>query len=211
MPHYFDEAPGSPSAERRITLDLDGRPLTLATDRNVFSHGRLDAGTALLVHEAPAPPAAGAFLDLGCGAGAIALALAVRAPGGEVWAIDVNERARALCAANAAANGLTNVTVAAPDDVPAEVRFDLVWSNPPIRVGKPALHALLTTWLDRLAPDGRAVLVVHKHLGSDSLHRWLEASGWPTRRLTSAHGYRLLAVDRRDLSLARRVDGDAHA
>ena len=108
------------------------------------------------------------------------MALARRAPGVAVWAVDVNERARALCAANAAANGLTNVVVAAPDEVPADVRFDVIWSNPPIRIGKPALHELLTSWLDRLTPTGRAVLVVHKHLGSDSLHRWLVDQGWPT-------------------------------
>ena len=84
--------------------------------------------------------------------------------------------------------------VAAPDDVPADVTFATIWSNPPIRIGKPALHELLTRWLGRLAPDGRALLVVHKHLGSDSLHRWLDAEGWPTTRLGSAKGYRLLDV-----------------
>ena len=87
----------------------------------------------------------------------------------------MNERRRALCAANAAANGITNVVVRAPDEVPADVRFDAIWSNPPIRIGKPALHELLTTWLGRLTPDGRAALVVQKHLGSDSLQRWLNA------------------------------------
>jgi 16S rRNA G1207 methylase RsmC len=134
------------------------------------------------------------LLDLGCGAGPIAITLARRAPGARVWAVDVNERARALCAANAERNGLTNVTVAAPGDVPVDVRLATIWSNPPIRIGKAALHELLAQWLRRLAPDGRAVLVVHKHLGSDSLQRWLVAQRWPTRRLTSAKGYRLLEV-----------------
>ena len=110
-----------------------------------------------------------------------------------MWAVDVNERARALCAANAAANGVA-VTVCAPEDVPSDVRFDVIWSNPPIRIGKAALHELLLTWLRRLTPDGHAVLVVQKHLGADSLHRWLTAEGFPTRRLASAKGYRLLQV-----------------
>ncbi len=114
-----------------------------------------------------------------------------------MWAIDVNDRARALCAANAAANGIDNVTVVAPDDVPGDVRFGTVWSNPPIRIGKPALHDLLVRWLDRLTPEGRAVLVVQKHLGADSLHRWLTEQGWPTTRLASSKGYRLLDVQRR--------------
>jgi 16S rRNA (guanine1207-N2)-methyltransferase len=194
MPHYFDESPATASGEATVHVELPDTSFTLRTDRGVFSHGRLDAGTALLLRDAPAPPAAGEALDLGCGAGPIAMTLARRAPGVRVWAVDVNERARDLCASNATANGLRNVVVAAPGDVPADVRFDVIWSNPPIRVGKPALHELMSAWLDRLTPSGRAVLVVQKHLGSDSLQRWLTEQGWPTTRLTSAKGYRLLDV-----------------
>ena len=72
--------------------------------------------------------------------------------------------------------------------------FDLIWSNPAIRVGKAALHEMLRTWLDRLTPDGRAVLVVQRHLGADSLAAWLNDEGWPTERLASRRGYRLLDV-----------------
>jgi 16S rRNA (guanine1207-N2)-methyltransferase len=72
------------------------------------------------------------------------------------------------------------------------VRFATVWSNPPIRVGKAELHSMLTTWLGRLAVGGTAVLVVQKHLGADSLTRWLNESGWPTRRLQSRASFRLL-------------------
>jgi 16S rRNA (guanine1207-N2)-methyltransferase len=194
MPHYFDESPATGSAEATVHVELPGTSFTLRTDRGVFSHGRLDAGTALLLRAAPPPPPTGAALDLGCGAGPIAVALAGRAPAARVWAVDVNERARALCASNAAANGRTNIVVAAPDDVPADVRFDVIWSNPPIRIGKAALHELLVGWLSRLTPAGRAVLVVQKHLGADSLQRWLIEQGWPTVRLASSKGYRLLDV-----------------
>jgi 16S rRNA (guanine1207-N2)-methyltransferase len=192
--HYFDQRPAAASAETVVTVALPDTSFTLRTDRGVFSHGRLDPGTELLLRKAPAPPGQGQLLDLGCGAGPIALTLARRAPGATVWAIDVNERARALCTANADANGITNLVTRAPDDVPGDVRFDAIWSNPPIRVGKVALHELLTTWLARLSPDGRAVLVVQRHLGADSLHRWLTEQGWPTTRLASARGYRLLDV-----------------
>jgi 16S rRNA G1207 methylase RsmC len=194
MSHYFDEAPATGSAEVVVTVNVPGASFTMRTDRGVFSHGRLDAGTELLLRAAPAPPATGTLLDLGTGSGAIALTLAARSPRATVWAVDVNERARALCAANALDNGLANVRVAGPDDVPADVSFDAIWSNPPIRIGKPAVHALLSRWLRRLATGGDALLVVHKHLGSDSLQRWLIEQGWPTERLTSARGYRLLRV-----------------
>jgi 16S rRNA (guanine1207-N2)-methyltransferase len=194
MSHYFDEVPGAASAESVVAVDLPDTSFELRTDRGVFSHGRLDAGTATLLRRAPAPPARGDLLDLGCGAGPIALTMARRAPAAAVWAIDVNERARALCAANATANGIGNVFVRAPDEVPADVRFGAIWSNPPIRIGKDALHELLANWLGRLTDEGRALLVVQKNLGSDSLQRWLIDQGWPTTRLASARGYRLLDV-----------------
>jgi 16S rRNA (guanine1207-N2)-methyltransferase len=177
----------------------------------VFSADRVDAGTRLLLQEAPGPTAAmGNLCDVGCGYGPIALTLASRSPASRVWAVDVNERALALCAENAEANELDNVRpvlidpdgaalAGDPGDVAAlgDIRFDGIWSNPPIRIGKPALHALLTTWLDRLAPDGHAWLVVQRHLGADSLAEWMQSQGWATTRLVSRAGYRLLEVSPR--------------
>ena len=196
MGHYFDEQPDAPSMPRDVDLWLPDMSLTLTTDRGVFGYDQIDAGSKLLLLKAPVPPPTGNLLDLGCGVGTIALPMARRAPDATVWAVDVNSRARELCAGNATANGISNVRVAAPDDVPADVSFDCIWSNPPIRVGKPALHELLLTWLGRLAPTGYAVLVVHKHLGADSLQRWLTEQGHPTERLASSSGYRILHTTR---------------
>ncbi|MEY4340082.1 MAG: hypothetical protein RLZ14_1932 [Actinomycetota bacterium] len=190
--HYFDEEPTTESAPREVTLLLPDGSLQLTTDRGVFGYDRIDQGTKLLLLKAPQPPDHGHLLDLGCGTGAIALTLARRAPNATVWAVDVNERARDLCRANAVRNSIENIRVAAPDDVPDDIRFATVWSNPAIRIGKPALHAMLLRWLGRLAPGGSAVLVVHKHLGSDSLQAWLERQGFPTQRRASSSGYRIL-------------------
>ena len=192
--HYFDPEPAGASRPRRFDLALPDVTLRLTSDRGVFSGDRVDPGTKYLLLEAPHPPAEGDLLDLGCGYGPIALALAARSPGATVWAVDVNARARGLTEANAREAGLDNVVVAAPDDVPPDVRFAGLWSNPPVRIGKAALHDLLSAWLERLAPDARAWLVVQKHLGSDSLARWLGEQGWTVTRLGSRVGYRLLEV-----------------
>jgi 16S rRNA (guanine1207-N2)-methyltransferase len=191
--HYFDRQPDVASAPRTVPLVLPDLSVTLTTDRGVFARDAVDPGTKLLLLEGPPPPAGGDLLDLGCGYGPIAVALARRAPGARVWAVDVNRRALDLCAANAAAAGV-EVRALSPEEVPADVRFAGIWSNPPVRIGKTALHELLGTWLDRLAPEGLAALVVHRHLGADSLAGWLEAEGWPTTRTGSRMGYRLLEV-----------------
>jgi 16S rRNA (guanine1207-N2)-methyltransferase len=190
--HYFDESPQSRSDERTIDVVLPDVSFSMRTDRGVFSHGRLDTGTAILLRGAPPPPPDGTFVDLGCGAGPIALTLAMRSPLATVLAVDVNERARSLCRENAARLGLTNVTVSHPEEVHLDLGVDLIWSNPPIRVGKPALHAMLQTWLGRLGRAGSAILVVQRNLGADALDRWLRANGHPTARLASRAGYRLL-------------------
>ncbi len=193
--HYFSAHPRTAHRPGQVRVILPEVYLELATDAGVFSPGRLDPGTRLLLEASPAPPAAGNVLDLGCGYGPVACVLAARSPGSCVWAVDVNERALGLCARNARAAGLENVRCVPPGDASLPARFAGIWSNPPVRIGKDALHALLSSWLDRLDPAGHAYLVVGRNLGADSLHRWLEGQGWPVTRLAARSGYRLLQVD----------------
>jgi 16S rRNA (guanine1207-N2)-methyltransferase len=195
---YFDAQPAVPSRPGSVRLTLPDVDLELGTDRGVFSSQRIDAGTELLLRDHARPdPAARTLADIGCGYGPIALTLAVRAPGATVWAVDVNERALDLCRANAARHGVGDrVHAVTPDQVPGDVAFDALWSNPPIRAGKAHLHELLERWLARLGPGGDARLVVQKHLGADSLAKWLTGEGWAVERLASRAGYRILRVAR---------------
>jgi 16S rRNA (guanine1207-N2)-methyltransferase len=194
---YFEPEPAVGSRRRTVELVLPDVRLELQTDRGVFAAAAVDPGTKLLLLDSAQPPDdAAPLLDLGCGYGPIALTLARRAPESRVWAVDVNRRARDLCATNAKTNGITNIKVVAPDDVPDDVRFAGIWSNPPIRIGKQALHDLLLAWLARLDDAAHAWLVVQKHLGADSLARWLTESGWTTARHASRAGYRVLDVSR---------------
>lgn len=192
--HYFDEQPGTADARRSVRATVWGREHTFTTSAGVFSHDGLDRATAVLLAESE-PPTHGRLLDLGCGWGPIACAVAHAAPDLEVWAVDVNQRALDLTTLNADALGV-RVQPALPDQVPADLVFDSIWSNPPIRVGKQALHELLLQWLPRLAPDGSARFVVGKNLGADSLQRWLVQQGWPTDRVASSRGFRVLEVRR---------------
>jgi 16S rRNA (guanine1207-N2)-methyltransferase len=189
QPQYFSETPSVASRRGSVTLRLPDLTVDLVTDRGVFSADAIDAGTRYLLGTAPTLEGAN-LVDLGCGYGPIAIVLATRVPAATVWAVEINERARALCVENARVLGLPNIKVV--DHVPDGLEVDAIYSNPPIRIGKPALHGLLLGALAHLGPDGHAYLVVLKHLGSDSLQTWLGEQGWPTKRLGSRGGYRVL-------------------
>jgi 16S rRNA (guanine1207-N2)-methyltransferase len=198
--HYFSAEPVVATRPRNVTVHLPDQSIELRTDRGVFSLAGLDPGTAVLLQGVPAPPAGATLLDLGCGHGVVAITMARRAPRARVIAVDVNSRALELTRANAAANGVENLEVCLPGEVSPDLRFDAIYSNPPIRVGRPALLELLATWLARLAPAGHAYLVVQRHLGADSLAERLRSQGYEVLRMGSKRGYRLLDV--RDASPA---------
>jgi len=198
--HYFSEDPHSPVRTTAHTLTLRGHDVTVRSASGTFSPDRLDAGTGVLLKYAPGLPCQGCFLDLGCGWGPLTLALALESPQAQVWGIDVNQRARDAARDYAESIGLSNITVCPPEEVPADTVFDVVWSNPPIRVGKKELHALLSRWLPRLSPKGEAWLVVAKKLGSDSLQEWINDGGagdFEASRYETSRGYRVIRVVRR--------------
>ncbi|TWD79473.1 16S rRNA m(2)G 1207 methyltransferase [Kribbella amoyensis] len=193
--HYFSAEPTSADNRRTVEARIWGRDYTFTTATGVFSRDRLDIGTAVLLREVQAPADGGTILDLGTGYGPIACALAVESPKAEVWAVDVNTRALDLTTENASRAGVGDrVHPALPDGVPDDLRFDEIWSNPAIHIGKPELHKMLLSWLPRLKPGGRAWLVVGKNLGADSLQRWLTENIHPTTRQASAKGFRILKL-----------------
>ncbi|NDU76604.1 methyltransferase [Actinomadura sp. DSM 109109] len=192
--HYFAERPSAAGRRRTVDLVLPDLHLRLDTDSGMFSPDRVDPGTRVLLETVPPPPQTGDLLDLGCGYGPIAITMAKRSPQARVLGVDVNQRALELAESNAKAAGLDNVRFCLAGEADPGPSFAAIWSNPPIRIGKAALHDLLLAWLPRLAPGGLAHLVVQKHLGSDSLQKWLAAQGFPTERIASRSAYRVLRV-----------------
>ncbi len=194
MSHYF-ETPAGEANHRDVAMRFWDTDWTFTTAAGVFSQDGLDLGTAVLLRESTPPAEAKRLLDLGCGYGVLAVALATACRTAEVDAVDVNDRALELTATNATRHQVADrVHPLRPEDVDPETRYDEIWSNPPIRIGKAALHALLLTWLPRLTPGGVARVVVGKNLGADSLQGWLNENGFDCQRVASAKGFRVLQV-----------------
>ncbi|MDE0573354.1 class I SAM-dependent methyltransferase [Demequina sp. B12] len=200
--HYFTAEPASADERRLIHVAIAGREVDVETAGGIFSPDHIDLGTQVLLRHLPPP--ADTVLDLGCGWGPLALTAALQRPEARITAVDVNRRALDLLGRNAARLGVAgSITIAEPSDVDADQQFDAIWSNPPIRIGKKALHELLATWLPRLAPGGTAYLVVQKNLGADSLMTWMsqqtgpDGSPWgAVAKLGSAKGFRVITVTR---------------
>ena len=197
--HYFSQEPGSALKSKEILIPVAGQMVTVTTASGTFSPAQLDFGTEVLIEQMDLAPESGDILDLGCGWGPIALNLAKLRPGTKVWAVDVNTRSVELTAKNAKDLGLSNISAVVPDEVPENLLFRGIWSNPPIRIGKKEFHELLLKWLPRLQVGAEAYLVVQKNLGSDSLQKWLTeelAGKFEVSRYTSIKTYRVIKVKR---------------
>jgi len=193
--HYFTNSPNSGQHRQVTTATIWGREYEFITASGVFARSGLDIATSILLRSLEPPTGARRLCDLGCGYGPIAIALADHCPGATVDAIDVNDAALALCAENAALAGVGDRVIGLrPEQSDPDDRYDEIWSNPPIRIGKQALHDLLLEWLPRLAPDGAMRMVVGKNLGADSLQSWLTDQGYPCERVASAKGFRVLVA-----------------
>lgn len=208
---YFSAEPSSIDERRTLHVTLRDNDVTVQVSNGVFSASRLDLGTSVLLKHAPELPKSGKFLDIGCGWGPISLAFGLESPEAEVFAIDVNERALELTELNAKNAGLKHIHTSLVDDALKEENnskenntlefnnFDIIWSNPPIRVGKEILHNILLTWIPRLKVGGTAYLVVQKNLGSDSLITWLAENlgeSYSVEKYASSKGYRVIEVKR---------------
>lgn len=210
--HYFTAQPSSEAREHEVRYRARGVDYAVSAPDGVFSAQQLDRGTAVLLDKAPRtalPELTGdasaqpLCVDVGCGWGPITFALAHEHPHATVLGVDVNERALEAARRNTVRLGLTQHVVISDARTAVEQlrtdgkHADLIWSNPPIRIGKASLHKLLTTWLELLRPGtGEAYWVVQKNLGADSLVDWLNTQGFPSEKLGSSKGFRIIKSTR---------------
>src|SRR5699024_4046628 len=134
--HYYSQQPQSKHDVKTLTSQIRGRDFTFTTDAGVFSKGKVDFGSKLLIDTFNADECVqGDILDLGCGYGPIGISLANIFPHRRVVLVDVNERAVMLSKQNAEQNEVENVEVLQSDGFAniKERTFASIITNPPIR------------------------------------------------------------------------------
>ena len=194
--HYFRSEPTTKKIETEISFEVAGARFDMTAASGTFSSTKLDPGTKVLLSHTGLFPQNGNVLDLGCGWGPIGIVIASLFPETKVHAVDINERSVEQAQANADRIGVSNFKVHLAENLPVTMKFGAIWSNPPIRIGKVALHELLKNYLPRLEDGGKAYLVVQKNLGADSLQRWL-ADQFPDHRVSrvgTAKTFRVIEI-----------------
>lgn len=189
-----EQAPAAPVLEERVQryrLELADGPLEVVSLPGVFSHGRLDRGSALLLeHLDGLPP--GDLLDFGCGAGVLGAVLKRRHPQSRVNLLDVDAFALASSRLTLAANGLEAELIGGDGIGAAPGGLAAIVSNPPFHQGVhtdyQATEALLREAARHLRPGGELRLVANSFLKYPPL---IERHLGPCQVLAEAHGFRI--------------------
>ncbi|MBZ4665663.1 class I SAM-dependent methyltransferase [Mahella sp.] len=166
--HYYSENPVSGHDMKRIKFAFKGYALEFITDAGVFSKGKVDTGSGVLLNALP-DRLSGKVLDMGCGYGAIGISIAKAYPDVEVVMADINSRAVELAQENIKLNGVDNA-IAYQSDGFAQVDglFDIIVSNPPIRAGKSVVYAIFEQCAMHLKSGGEFYAVIQRKQGAES-------------------------------------------
>lgn len=197
MSHYYDENPEVESDETVFTYSYDNHNLKLTTDTGVFSKGKIDFGSDLLVTtflKANPPGPTKNIIDVGCGYGPIGLMVAKVAPHHQVTMVDVNQRALALAKRNKQKNHIENVEIVESDGLTQveDATFDFVLTNPPIRAGKTVVHQILTDASSKLKQEGALYVVIQKKQGMPSAKKKMQEVFENVEVVEKSKGYYIL-------------------
>ncbi len=194
-----ENAPAAPNLNalaQRYELELDDGPLTILSLPGVFSHGRLDRGTALFLQHVDKLPS-GHMLDFGCGAGVVGAVLKRRYPESSVTLLDVDAFAAASSRLTLAANGLEADVITGDGIDAAPKNLMAILTNPPFHEGVHthyrATEELLRKAVKHLEHKGELRLVANSFLKYPPL---IEQHLGPCATLGEGQGFRVYRAKR---------------
>ncbi|MBC9249729.1 16S rRNA methyltransferase [Pseudomonas alcaligenes] len=195
-----EQAPAAPdlhSLAQRFELPLADGPLQVLSLPGVFSHGRLDRGSALLLEQLDGLPT-GHLLDFGCGAGVLGAVLKRRYPQSQLSLLDVDAFAVESSRLTLAANGLQAEVIAGDGIDAAPQGLAAIISNPPFHTGVhtdyQASEHLLRQAARHLDKGGELRLVANSFLKYPPL---IEQHLGACQTLKDAEGFRIYRAVRR--------------
>ncbi len=174
-------------------LNCQGATIDVISYPGVFAHGRIDAGSALLLDTLAEMTLEGDVLDFACGAGVIGACIAARCTHTSLTLLDTNALALRSCRETLAANHLNGSVLASDGLSELENSFDVVVSNPPIHAGVKTESRLSTRLLEsvheHIRPGGMLVLVANVHLPYE---KWLSQSFRRCVELAANDSYKVI-------------------
>jgi len=185
-----------PAKEHYETTIALSNEVSLASFPGVFSSGRLDVGTALLLQHLPKPT--GPILDFGCGCGVIGAHLLQRYPKADMDGLDVNWLAIEATALTAKRSGVAFRTLYCAngliDSVP---RYQHIVSNPPFHEGVGTQYDTAEAFIMRshkhLVTGGNITLVANQFLEYEPL---LQKAFGNCQELAREKGFKILFARR---------------
>lgn len=177
MEHYFTKKPQIKSKQTKYSAVVFEKHFSFFKDNGVFSKDNLDKGTYLfLKHFDLKKPNYKNVLDVGSGTGEISIILAKQFPELKFTGIEINERAVTLAKKNSELNQCPNTEFIQSDflEFTPNKKFDLIVSNPPIKVGKQTVFKFYRKVKSLLSKIGQFSLVVKHSQGAESHLKFLK-------------------------------------
>ena len=161
MEHYFTNNQNLKSEIRDIKFSFDGINFLFKSDNGVFSKNKIDYASLFLVKTflASNKKDINSILDIGCGYGFIGITLS-KVLNKHVDMFEINKVDACTEESNIYEKVVNN--------------YDLIITNPPIRVGKEILMEFLKGGLERLNKDGELWFVISKDQGAKSVKKELD-------------------------------------
>lgn len=187
--HYFSKNPESELKEKEINIIIKEKKLKFLTPSGVFSFGKLDRGTELLIKSLELNKK-DYLLDLGCGYGAIGIYSSFYV--NKVLMSDINNRAITYSKKNIKLNKSKNIDAIQSDGFKnIKDNFDIITLNPPIHLGKKEVFKIIKEAKNHLNKNGKFYLVIKTSLGSKSYEEFLNTIFLKVLTVKKGSGYRI--------------------
>lgn len=194
MSHYFENDNNLKSNIKELSYKYNSSFFVFYSDNGVFSKKNIDYGSRLLLETYLKENITNVeVLDVGCGYGFIGIVISILTSS-YVDMIDINKRAIHLTKRNIKRydNFKGNAFLS---DAYSEIhkKYDVIITNPPIRVGKEKLLEILNGAFDYLKENGTLYFVIRKDQGALTIKKILEENK-SVEIINKDKGYLILKV-----------------